>query len=417
MSRLTGNDAKGLMEAYAEVYAPQELTEEQVWEEVETWVNSLLEEGYDLSDYTWEEMYNLYEDEYGRGGYDLGRTVRGAAGDVFNAVRGTAGAWRRGFAGTQTSRQDPISRAANAYTRTITAPTRAAIRFGQGLLGGPDPYGRGNRPPAGRPGTSTYNPRNDPNAPGPHNQGQTPGGGNRPPAGRPNTPPAGQRPSAPPAGRPNTPPARSSTPAGPGGNVRPAPAAAPAGQTGDKAKDMATWAKANPSLAVAAAEKARIRGTQQTDNPLMKDMRSRLPMASPSVQSPAVAKLGPGNQSLVNNPNALKAATPATPAKPTPAKPTNTIKASYDPFDTVIGYLLDEGYADTEEAALAIMANMSEGWVYSIVEAQEARNNPEKYEREQAKKKSKRQRDMEDPHTGINSPAFREFMRKQTGRG
>ena len=52
-----------LKEAYAEVYAPQELTEEQVWEEVETWVNSLIEEGYDLSDYTWEEMFEAYISE------------------------------------------------------------------------------------------------------------------------------------------------------------------------------------------------------------------------------------------------------------------------------------------------------------------------------------------------------------------
>jgi len=63
MSRLTGSDAKNLMEAYASVYAPQELTEEQIWEEVENWVNSLLEEGYDLSDYTWEEMYENYIEE------------------------------------------------------------------------------------------------------------------------------------------------------------------------------------------------------------------------------------------------------------------------------------------------------------------------------------------------------------------
>jgi hypothetical protein len=52
-----------IMEAYSNVYAPQELTEEQVWEEVEEWVNSLLEEGYDLSDYTWEEMYENYVTE------------------------------------------------------------------------------------------------------------------------------------------------------------------------------------------------------------------------------------------------------------------------------------------------------------------------------------------------------------------
>ena len=30
-------------------------------EEVETWVNSLIEEGYDLSEYTWEEMYEAYK--------------------------------------------------------------------------------------------------------------------------------------------------------------------------------------------------------------------------------------------------------------------------------------------------------------------------------------------------------------------
>ena len=60
MSRLTGKEAFGLMEAYQAVYAPQELTEEQVWEGVENWVQSLLEEGYDLSDYTWNEMYENY---------------------------------------------------------------------------------------------------------------------------------------------------------------------------------------------------------------------------------------------------------------------------------------------------------------------------------------------------------------------
>ena len=60
MSRITGNDAKGLMEAYGAVYQPKQLTEEQVWEGVEKWVNALVEEGYDLSDYTWEEMYEAY---------------------------------------------------------------------------------------------------------------------------------------------------------------------------------------------------------------------------------------------------------------------------------------------------------------------------------------------------------------------
>lgn len=31
-------------------------------EEFEEWVNSIVEEGYDLSEYTWEEMYEIYEE-------------------------------------------------------------------------------------------------------------------------------------------------------------------------------------------------------------------------------------------------------------------------------------------------------------------------------------------------------------------
>jgi hypothetical protein len=40
-----------------------------------------------------------------------------------------------------------------------------------------------------------------------------------------------------------------------------------------------------------------------------------------------------------------------------------------DLFDIIKGHLLDEGYADTEEAAEAIMANMSEEWRESIFES------------------------------------------------
>ena len=60
---MNSKNLKGLCEAYGGIYAPQELTEEQVWEEVETWVSSLIEEGYDLSDYTWEEMFEAYLEE------------------------------------------------------------------------------------------------------------------------------------------------------------------------------------------------------------------------------------------------------------------------------------------------------------------------------------------------------------------
>ena len=39
-----------------------------------------------------------------------------------------------------------------------------------------------------------------------------------------------------------------------------------------------------------------------------------------------------------------------------------------DIFDVILEHLVAEGYADTNEAALAIMANMSEEWKQSIVE-------------------------------------------------
>ena len=58
-------------------------------------------------------------------------------------------------------------------------------------------------------------------------------------------------------------------------------------------------------------------------------------------------------------------------------RPTGALNNSTDLFDIVKGHLMSEGYADTEEAALAIMANMSEEWRQSIVEGltsdQEAR--------------------------------------------
>jgi hypothetical protein len=50
------------------------------------------------------------------------------------------------------------------------------------------------------------------------------------------------------------------------------------------------------------------------------------------------------------------------------AKPTAFQANSFDPFDVIKGHLLDEGYADTEESALAIMTNMSETWKEEILE-------------------------------------------------
>jgi len=44
------------------------------------------------------------------------------------------------------------------------------------------------------------------------------------------------------------------------------------------------------------------------------------------------------------------------------------LREGVDLFDYILEHLVAEGYADTNEAALAIMANMSEEWRESIVE-------------------------------------------------
>lgn len=64
-------------------------------------------------------------------------------------------------------------------------------------------------------------------------------------------------------------------------------------------------------------------------------------------------------------------------------------KVKEEVFDAILSHLISEGYADDATSALAIMAHMSEEWRESIVEAQHARENPEKYEREENKKYEK----------------------------
>jgi hypothetical protein len=44
------------------------------------------------------------------------------------------------------------------------------------------------------------------------------------------------------------------------------------------------------------------------------------------------------------------------------------MKESYDNYDLVLEYLLDEGFCETEDKAEAMMAHMSEGWIESIID-------------------------------------------------
>jgi hypothetical protein len=155
------------------------------------------------------------------------------------------------------------------------------------------------------------------------------------------TRPAATAPAAPRPGAPARPAATTPAPK-PTATAAPKPAAAPAAKPAGSAMDQ--FAKANPKLAASAAERDRTRGTSATTNPLMKDMKSRLP--APKTPSPTTAKTGFDL-----------------------AKKGVNLAAGFDMFDVVKGYLIGEGYADTEEAALAIMINMSEEWRQSIIKS------------------------------------------------
>ena len=118
---------------------------------------------------------------------------------------------------------------------------------------------------------------------------------------------------------------------------------------------MDQWAAANPKLAAAKAERDRTRGTSATTNPLMKDAKSSLP--APKSPTPTAAPK-PTTSTLSQ----------ATAAASKPSAFTPMKKEHLDIFDIVKGHLLDEGYAETEEAAMVIMTNMSEEWRESILD-------------------------------------------------
>ena len=50
-----------------------------------------------------------------------------------------------------------------------------------------------------------------------------------------------------------------------------------------------------------------------------------------------------------------------------PKRKTGVSAESYDIYDIILSHLLDEGYAETQEAAEVIMVNMSEEWRDSII--------------------------------------------------
>jgi hypothetical protein len=109
MENLSRNLVEDISHLYNSIYKEDDsailIAGEQVWEEVENWVNSLLEEGYDLSDYTWEEMYESYINE---------------AGWAVNLLKGL------GTAAKAAAKSPAAARAASAAGRGVNAAARGA---------------------------------------------------------------------------------------------------------------------------------------------------------------------------------------------------------------------------------------------------------------------------------------------------
>jgi len=371
MSSLTSKEVRDLMEAYQQVYAPQEISEEQVWEEVEDWVNGLLDEGYDLSDYTWEEMYEAYIEE--QGGRNRSTTT------------GAVTMYAQPRANTGQSYQSPYARPRQDKLNSLNTGGRRPQ-----MPGLPSNY-RGQELQAARKAAYSQ-----------IGTGRSNAGTGAPPA------PSSTRATtttstgttAAPAGTTAAPAAGSTKPAG-----TPARAFSPANaSTADKIKGgMEVYNKQKQSGDVKGAAQTGMDVNKlkygdnfakpKTPNPLMKGMpgqnkaeldqiRGNAALSSIS-QSPSANRIlsGTARSQTANeigkasldrsaaSISAKPAPTPAAKPEPTtPPKKPETQLFHTDLFDLVKGYLLDEGYADTEEAALAIMSSMSEEWRESIVQ-------------------------------------------------
>jgi hypothetical protein len=308
MSRITGSEVPSLMAAYGAVYAPQELTEEQIWEEVENWVNSLLEEGYDLSEYTWEEMYEAYIEE-------------APVSPVFNT---------KAF-GDFYNRQAT----SQGMDRTFRAGGgQAALRAGKTPLDIMKQGAANLRPSA--PAATT--PTRTPTAPAATTPTRTP--------------------TAPAATRPAAPKVSPSTPAKPAG-----PAMGKLGGT--------TFERRTPTSAeLKAAQSARASGASP-EKALQAAKAVSAPKVAPSNTLSSTVAAASKPAAFSPAPEVKATNTIAAAPKPAPVSPRQqrlNMEMEYDAYDIVLEYLLSEGHVETVEEAHYVMMEMDAETIGSIVE-------------------------------------------------
>jgi hypothetical protein len=401
------------MEAYQAVYAPQELTEEQVWEEVETWVNSLIEEGYDLSEYTWEEMYESYlVNEFNtivggliEEGYDLSEYTEQ---ELFDALISE----RRQFAGALKNVWNMIPKKNLPKQYGLPKPPSSSVPYGNRTIAGTP--ARPALPAAAK-------------APAPSKGGAL---AVKKPNSSSMTAPLGSK------SNPNPIRTNLNVPGGPGGNKNGKRAAGLGlgllglgaltsmnrgdGSTGKPAPLASTTVPGKGGSPRRKEQLVGQKGDLKATDPVMADAKKLNKVGGVSLGSGGTGYLAAKGDKLVTvqakgigaddgiiGKAARKLGLTKSKDKALEAQRQNTSRANrekylqgqeltdknvtgyqakgavrkgektglnikdsyeYDTFDTVLEYLIAEGYADTEESALVIMANMSEEWRQSIVE-------------------------------------------------
>lgn len=141
---------------------------------------------------------------------------------------------------------------------------------------------------------------------------------------------------------PKAPPAAPTTPARAPQPTRTTPAPKPSLQTGDRTKDLTTWAKSNKAM------------IQKVGTPQQKEILSA---AEKGTAMPAPRPLSKDIEDIKGMQKASQERQKA-----------QGVKESYDAFDLVLEYLLSQGHVDTLDEALYVMMEMSSDTIQSIVE-------------------------------------------------
>jgi hypothetical protein len=143
------------------------------------------------------------------------------------------------------------------------------------------------------------------------------------------------------------------------------------GQSGygpeEKFKDWKDRATPGSKLKRKGGEEETVSQRMDREKPYGKRMTGPLARAQGSRTASAVTRTteGPGEPQAVTMPRKGREEAPK---KKTKLSREIIRKEDFDLYDLIFAHLVNEGFAETSQAAVAIMSNMSEAWVDSIVD-------------------------------------------------